>query len=272
MTTLSLRKPLAFVVKDFTDDTSYKLAFALRFTSVFFHVFVFYFLSRLVDSVSIPQLEIYGSNYFGFVFIGIAFTRFFSSAINSLRSYIQEAQLNGTLEALLATQTDVFTITLSTIIYPFLFTCMEIVVMFSLGVLLLDLDLFWGNLPTALVILILGLVSFFCIGIIAAGFIIVFKRGDPVTKIFILAGGLLGGELYPVSVLPEWGQKIAWLLPITHTLEGLRLALLSNYTLEQLAPRILTLLIFCVVLIPLSGFWFRWAIKRAKSDGSLSQY
>ena len=269
---LALRKPLAFVTRDFIDDTSYKLAFILRFSNVFFQVFIFFFLAQLIDGANSKHLATYGGSYFAFALIGLAFTRFFYTTLNGLRTYIRDAQLNGTLEALLATQTGALTIFGSSMLYPFLFTCMQIVVYFVLGELVFDVNITWTNLPVALIVLLLSLISFGSLGFLSAGFIIIYKRGDPVAKLATLMAPLLGGELFPVSVLPDWLQPISILLPITHALEGLRLALLQNYSLAQLSSNLLALVVFAVILTPVSIIFFQWAIKRAKVEGSLSQY
>ncbi|MDO9579594.1 MAG: ABC transporter permease, partial [Bacteroidales bacterium] len=121
-------------------------------------------------------------------------------------------------------------------------------------------------------ILILTIISFSSLGIMSAGFIIIFKRGDPINWLFSTVSFLLGGVYYPVSILPPALQKLARLLPITHSLEGIRIALLTDSPLSSLLPSIFALLIFSVVLLPSSILLFRHAIKKAKIDGSLVQY
>jgi ABC-2 type transport system permease protein len=268
----TLRKPLAFVVRDFRDETSYKLAFALRFTNIFFDVFVFYFLSLLINDTASPYLQSYGGDYFAFALIGITFTRFFSATIISLRAFIRESQLNGTLEALLSTQTNALTVITSSMLYPFLFTSMEVIVFFALGLTLFEVNIYWSNLPVALIVLVLSLISFTSLGILSAGFIIVYKRGDPVAKILTLTTQILAGEIYPISVLPGWMQMVSMLVPVTYSLEGIRLALLQNHSLSQLSSIISALVIFDIILVPASIIFFNYSIKRAKMDGSLAQY
>ncbi|MCB0178234.1 MAG: ABC transporter permease, partial [Anaerolineae bacterium] len=99
-----------------------------------------------------------------------------------------------------------------------------------------------------------------------------FKRGDPVTTIFSLAGRLLSGEMYPVTVLPIWLQFVAAFLPMKYSLDALRLALLQDYSISQLSFELSMLLLFGFILVPSSVIFFNWAINRAKRDGSLSQY
>ncbi len=52
----------------------------------------------------------------------------------------------------------------------------------------------------------------------------------------------------------------------------MRHALLQGYSLEALAPDLFALIIFSIVMLPLSMLAFRYAVKRVKIDGSLTQY
>jgi len=72
--------------------------------------------------------------------------------------------------------------------------------------------------------------------------------------------------------LPDWLQLLARLLPITYALEGMRLALLQDASIHDLLPQIAALSLFSVILLPGSLFSFRYAVKRAKIEGSLTHY
>ncbi|MEA1866015.1 MAG: hypothetical protein U9N46_12665 [Euryarchaeota archaeon] len=67
-------------------------------------------------------------------------------------------------------------------------------------------------------------------------------------------------------------RTISYLLPITHSLSGMRHALLQGYSLSALALETIALSVFSVVLVPLGLLSFRYAVKRAKMGGSLVQY
>ncbi len=84
--------------------------------------------------------------------------------------------------------------------------------------------------------------------------------------------GILGGTLYPITIMPVWLQKIAELLPITHALRAMRHAMIQGYSLSVLSGDILFLLVFALALIPISLILFKLALKKAKRDGSLVKY
>jgi ABC-2 type transport system permease protein len=52
----------------------------------------------------------------------------------------------------------------------------------------------------------------------------------------------------------------------------MRLALLKGYSLSMLMPNIAPLVIFSVIMLPISIMAFGYAIKRAKIEGTLTHY
>ncbi len=266
------RKPLAFLVKDFQAVSSYKLNFISSLFSILLSVTLYFFMSRLFGSSMIPHLSQYGGDYFSFVIIGIAFYDYLGLAMRSLASTVSSAQSMGTMEVLLVTPTKISTIILSSSIYRFIWTSIRVCAFILMGAIGFNMKIAEANYWGALLILVLMIVSFSSFGIISASFIMVLKRGDPITWIFSTASMLLGGLYYPIEVLPGWLQKISYALPVTYALEGMRLALLKGHSISQLSRHITALVIFGAVMMPISLVSFKYAIKRAKMDGSLTHY
>jgi len=269
-----LRTAIAFLRRDLRMEVSYRFSFVLQFVGIFFSVFMFYYLSRLLgQSVgTISHLEPYGGDYFAFVLIGIAFSGYFGVGLSAFASGIRQAQTTGTLEAMLMTPVTVSSIVFSSSLWTYLMTSVRVLVYLLIGVAFLGLNLGGGNYGAALLALALTVVTFSSMGIIAASFIMVLKRGDPVTWLFSTLSSLLGGVYYPVTVLPDWLQPVAALVPVTYSLRAMRLALLRGAPLAQLAPDLLALALFSVVLLPLSLVAFRFAVRRARIDGTLTHY
>lgn len=268
----TLRKPLAFVKVSFISATSYKLSFLMDFMGIFFSAAIFFFLGKLVSAGITKHLSRYGGDYFSFALVGIAFSSYLGIALNSLTGTIRNAQLMGTLEALLVTPTEIPTIVISSSLYNFLWTTVRVAAYIIIGYLFFGLDMSSANYGAGLLVLVLTIIAFASVGIISASFIMVLKQGDPITWLFTNLSWFLGGLYYPVSVLPSWLQKVAAFLPLTHALEGMRLALLKGYTVSQLSNTIIMLVIFSAVLLPIGLGSFGYAVKRAKIDGTLTQY
>lgn len=267
-----MHRAFAFLRRDWRLQLSYRFSFLLQFFGIFFNLLVFYFLSKLVGDSAAPYLEPYGGNYFAFVLIGLAFSGYFGVGLNSFSANLREAQTTGTLEAMLMTPTRLSTVIMSSSIYDYGFVTFQVFVYLALGGLLFGVQLDKGNTPAALVVLVLTIIAMTSLGIIAASFIMVLKRGDPVTLLISSLAVLLGGVYYPVQLMPQWLQLLSRLLPITYSLDAMRRALLTNASFQEIMPDIIALAIFGIVLVPLSLLIFRFAVHRAKVDGSLAHF
>jgi len=168
--------------RDIRSEASYRFSFILQFLNVFFSVAVFYFVAMLLGDSINPYLEPYGGDYFAFVLIGIAFGSYFSVGLSSFSRSLRSAQMTGTLEAMLSTPTRISTIILSSSQWNYLMTTLRVIVYLMIGTLFMDVNFGNANYLAAFVILLLTVVTFSSLGIIAAGFIMVLKRGDPVTS------------------------------------------------------------------------------------------
>jgi ABC-2 type transport system permease protein len=98
-----------------------------------------------------------------------------------------------------------------------------------------------------------SILAFARLGIISTSYLLLYKRGNPARWLILGVSGLLGGTMYPVSVLPGPLQWLARLIPVTYSLEGMRQALLAGAGMVQLWPSVRALLLFSLVLLPLSG-------------------
>lgn len=267
-----LRKPWAFLRRDLTLMLSYRFAAALQLGGILFSVLLFHFIARVFGAAASPYLAAYGGDYFSFVLIGIAFSGYLGVALSTFSDSIREGQVTGTLEAMLITPTRLATILFSSSLWSFAFTSLRIVAYLAVGGLLFGVDLSRANWPAALLVQLLTVLAFSGLGILSASFIMVFKQGNPLEALLGVGSSLLGGVYYPVTVLPTFLQPLAALLPITYSLRAMRLAVLQGATVAELATDLLALAVFAVTLVPLGLVAFRIALRKARRDGSLTQY
>ena len=267
-----MKKTLAFLKRDFLIEVSYRFSFVFQLASVFLSVASYYFLARFIGRSFVPGLEPYGGDYFAFVLVGVALHEYLATSLDAFSRSIRESQVAGTLEALLSTQTSLPTIIFSSAAYPFLWTSFSVVLYFALGMGLFGVPLAQRNWAAATLILMLAIVVFSGLGILSASFVMVFKRGSPVAWLFGGLSWLLGGVLYPVTVLPEWLQLVSWLLPTTYAIEGMRAALLQAAPWSQLWRSLGPLLLFALAVLPLSLVSFHYATRRTRITGTLAHY
>lgn len=261
-------KSWAFLRKSFLEMSSYKLAFILQFLGIFLSIVTYFFLAKIVPS---RFLEEYGGSYFAFVLIGVAFMSFLGLSLEGFTRFIRESQMSGTLESMLVTPTKLPTILLNSLLWGFVIVSIQAVLYLTFGVLFFGLDLNI-NLVSAVVIFALSIFVFGAIGILGAGMIMIFKRGDPLTWVFTSLSGILGGAIFPITVLPLWLQKISYLVPLSYSLRAFRHAVLNGASLASLSFDVMGLVIFAFILFPLSLFVFKHAVRKAKKDGSLVKF
>lgn len=263
----------AFLVRDFHTQISYRAAFALSFVGLFFRAFIFFFISRFIGDVAAIGLTDagYQGDYFAFVLIGLAFNLYVGLGLTAFAEALREAQTTGTLEAMMMTPTPVSLMVVGSAGWSYAFTTLRVLVYLGLGVLL-GMDLSGASWGLAAVALLLALIAFASIGIIAASVIMVIKRGDPITALVANISALVGGVYYPIEVLPSWLQTVAQFVPLTHALRLMRLTLLNGAGWAEVQADFFALAAFALVLFPLSLLTFRYAVNKARRDGSLAQY
>jgi ABC-2 type transport system permease protein len=269
MTALSL--PWAFVLRDFLIARSYRIGFILTLGSTVGSVLIFYFLSRAIGGSVSSSVSAYGSDYFGFVVIGIAFTQVVTVGLGAIGGSVRQGQVTGTLELMLISPTRSSTALISSGLYSHISAAGTILIYLAVG-FLLGLRFDQPNFLVALAAFLLLVVSCNAIGLIGATAVLILKQGNPVNWIVSGASLVLGGVFYPTSSLPEALQVVSQFLPITHALEILRRSLLLGEGLDTLWPRFVALIALVAIYLPIGLWSSHIAVDRAREDGSLAEF
>lgn len=266
------KKLTAFLKKDIKVFTSYKLSFLMTCFGMVLSVTTFYYIGKLFGKSANQYLTAYKTDYFPFVLVGIAFYAYLSTSLRTFSSHIREAQVTGVLESMLVTPSSFVEIIAGMSVWDFIFASIRILVYLALGICFFGVRFNNPNILAALLILVLTIVCFSSIGIMSAGFILIFKRSEPIGSFIGAVTGLFGGVYFPVEVLHPKLQFISYILPVTYSLRGLRFALLTGYSLKALIPDIAILSLFCLILAPLAIIVFKYTLRRVKIEGGLAHY
>jgi ABC-2 type transport system permease protein len=270
---MRFRKVAAFFVRDLLWDLSYPLSVFWRGGGVLVNLITFYFLGHLVAGAAAGPLSAYGGgSYFPFVLVGLTLAGFQGVALTSISAVVQYGMYTGTLEAMLVTPTSLSTIIFASVLYQFVAALFSILLYVVFGAVFFGFSLGQANFLSAAVMLALTLLAHLPLGIFSASFLLIFKRGDPITSLLGSFSSLLGGVYFPLAVLPGWLQSVAFFLPFTHALEGLRQAVLNGRSLMELSTQVAVLGGFAIILLPLSLAAFSYAVHQAKRLGTLSQF
>jgi len=267
-----IKKIFAIVKKDFLVEASYKLSFALNIFSVMATLFVYFFIDRMFGHKMTKYLEEFGVNYFSYVLLSMAFFSYIGVGVGSFSARLRQEQLQGTLESLLLTPTKISTILCGMSLWNLILATFDAAIYIIMGVFLFKIDFSHTNLLSAIITLILTVISFSSLGIISASFIMIFKKGNPLSWVINTSEGILGGVYFPVTVMPGWLQTLAKFLPITHAIRAMELSIYRGYSIKQLKAELVFLFMFSSVLLPLSLFVFKYTLKLCRKQGTISHY
>lgn len=263
----------AFIRKDFCIAITYKLQFAFQFCQVFFSIAIIYFIGKMFDGSGANGLfDRYNSDYFSFALVGIAINSYCRAGLVNITNDIRQSMTQGSFEALCSTPIHYTWLLGCSALWPFVFETVRVAIYFLTAWLIFGMVLPDANWGAALIVLVLTVPIFILLGVISSGILIVVKRGDPINWIFSSLSALLAGTMFPVDVLPTWLQKIAFCLPLTHSLEALRKSLLVGVSLNEITTHLTALVLFLIFLIPMTLLLNRVCLKRAKQQGAFSTH
>lgn len=262
----------AFFLRDFRQNLSYKFSFFLDIASVFFNAATFYYVAKLFDTSTNNNLQTYGGAYFPFVLIGIAFSTYQTTGLTSFSQSLRQEQYLGTLESILVAPINIGTFLAGSALWDFFYATFEVAFYFLVGFLAFGLTLPNANLLPAFVAMVLTLTTFMGLGVLAAAFILKFKRGNPITWAIATSSELMGGVYFPTTILPNWLKSISDWIPMTHALGALRKTLLSNAGFNDIKDHLIYLGVFTIIIWGLGLVAFQLSLSRSQQDGSLGHY
>ena len=265
-----LRDIFLFFQRDLRIASTYRSPFILEAVEALFGAALFYYAARFVDSPALREALPQGKSYFAYSLAGFVFFDYLNAALDTFDRSLQDARDAGTLEPLLVTQVSLPVILIGSAFYPFAATTLRIAVYLAWAAILFDFPLHAANWVAVFAVLLSTLLAFSGLGVLSAAYLLLFKRGNPARWLIVGASSLLGGMMYPISVLPLPLQRLARLIPVTYSLEGMRQALLGGAGFAQLWPSVRALLLFAAILLPLSSVVFAWALRRTKITGTLT--
>jgi ABC-2 type transport system permease protein len=247
---------------DLVEERMFPATTLMRYLAVVFPVLLYFFQSTFLGISS--QLYL-------MIIIGMACTLGLQDALTALTSRLNFAMERGTLETYLVEPVPWALIPLAMNLWRSFTGSIMACFMVSIAVLL-GAPIETRNIPAALGVLLLGVVACNALGTFAAAFIVLFKRGDPVVMLFSMAASVLGGALFPISVLPPWIRWASYLVPHSYVISAERHLLMADPPADTLSAgsASLYLALFCVVFLTGGLFLFDRALRLARRLGILS--
>jgi ABC-2 type transport system permease protein len=247
---------------------SYRMSLLLTLGYGVLGLALYYFISRTFEGVSSSDLGA-APSYFAYAAVGIVVGTMVDATSSSVGTRMREEQTTGTLEALATTPMSSLELPVGVVSFPFVFATMQAGVYLLVASLWMSLDTSHTSWTGLALVLVAAGAALAPIGVLAGAAVIALKRGQMISAITVYLMSILGGMLFPVSVLPGWLQPLANLMPVKYAFDGARDALFSGAEWETDA---LILAAWAVVLWPAAIVLFDRAGAFAKRKGSLSEY
>lgn len=261
-----LAKAAAVVQKDFLTAVRYRNGLFFSAFSPAMQLLLSLYLAHAVGPGFRPE----GISYFSFLLIGTGLFMFLNACMHGFLKVIRESQQTGTLEVLMTTSTPPVTLLFLASLSSVATAVLQFVLYIAAG-----LCLFPGGVhmsaTAAAVVLLLSVLIAIAFGIFAAGLQLSLQKGSVVLWIFGTTAWVFAGTLFPIESLPAPIRVLSQLLPLTHSLTAMRLAMFGGASPKLL--REVEILLLCVgVLVPSSIAFFSWTVRRARQLGTLSFY
>ena len=279
-TSLSKRSPLSEIRAIFAGvsvDLKQMRVYLLNFIGTLFVPLLFLLTFYLtVTSLTGGDLsrfhQITGSyDILAYMLVGYVFTSYVNDALFSIGENLKGMMTYGVFESIsmvpLSRVAFLLMWTLSSYMWTTIYTSMILVSVWLLFGFVLQ-----GNLPLAAFVIVLSVVALYGFGFFYAGFAIQLKGTYKFSYFISMIFPILCGFSYSILVLPAQVQVISRVIPLTYSIDMLRVSILATFPLIPTELELLVLAVSALVFPYLGYRTYLRLERRARREGTLGRY
>lgn len=266
----SIYKIYAFFRRDIKSRSSYKLNFIFSIVSMFVWSFTMGYLGEITQPAQAKYLEAYGNmNAATFLIVGFMVQEFLMQS----QFAPQHIANPGRLERILLTPCSIPVFILGSMSYGYFWSSLNFVVFISIGTTFFGLNITTVDWLTFTVIILLGIMAMWGLGIISSAIQMVTKQWNPVNWFLSTFSFLVSGLFYPPEALLTVDPSgvlygLAWSLPHTYVYHMVRQAFVGK-TLLDMTVQLLSLVTMAAIFFGLGWIIFKLCLRRCQLEGSL---
>jgi len=257
---------------------SYRTWVLTETVSTIASVAMYSFMGLQVDASRVSIAGYGDVDWLAFALLGVATSHYLWMCINRVSHAMQHEISEGTLEPIISSRIRMRSYIIGQSLRGFIVSGYFMLGTLLVGVYVLKAPLIMSleTITSFTIILLMMVASYLGIGIAAAGIILVYKKGDPLTFLFATVTEFLGGVLFPLNYLKNYSilWSLAWLMPYTYAVDATRRVFLNGATL--ISPQVFTdlviLSIYSIVFIPIGLRFFTWGSNRIREEGTVATY
>jgi ABC-2 type transport system permease protein len=258
----------AVVKRDFLLMTSYRFRFVTQLLSAFFGLTLFYYISRLVHVGE----GISPDDYYAFAVTGLMTLQVINSTLTTPSMTLRQELVAGTFERFAISPFGAVGGIVSMMIFPLLYTLVIVFAMLVFAGLVFGLALQWSTVPLSIPLGALAALSFAPIGVLIIAAVMLAKQASAATNWVVAGISLVGGLYFPVALLPGWIQWMSEVQPFTPAVDLMRYVLLGMDLGSPAWLDLTKLLLFVVVLLPVSLLALARAVRISTRRGTIIEY
>lgn len=266
-----MRSALALIRANFLTAASYRLAWFMSVAGLAFQIVPTYYVGKTLDPYLGGAIKGEGSDYFGFLVMGTVAYVLLSAAVDSLPRALERGINTGTLELIFSTPSSVPSLLVGLTGYELLWATARCLVVL-LAATVFGFHPHWLRFGEATVILAMIVVTYFGAGMVAGALIVAYRRTGQLQQVVIVGSAMIGGVLYPTKLVPPWAARFSELVPMTYGIRAVRRITIDDWPLRAVLADVGTLSIFCVAFLAIGSWAMTHALRRARAEGTLSQY
>jgi ABC-2 type transport system permease protein len=207
-----------------------------------------------------------------FLLIGTLVWAYLSAVLDDISLVVTWERWEGTIEHTLMAPVPRWVHLVGMAIFGVLHALVRTLLIFLIALPFFNVDFGQADWGAAVAVIAIGSFSIAALGILAGVLPLLYpERGTQMSfmvQAFVL---LISGVYYSVEVLPAGMQALSYLSPATYILDGIRGALIDGDSASDMAGILAVLVVFGVVLMPLSVGVFAAAERWAKRTGKLKR-
>jgi ABC-2 type transport system permease protein len=262
---------MALIRASFLTAASYRLALFISVAGLALQIVPTYYIGRTLDPFLAPAIKGEGSDYFGFLVMGTVAYLLLAAAVDSLPRALERGINTGTLELIFSTPSSVPSLLVGLTGYELLWATARCVVVLGAAAAF-GFHAHWLRFGEAAVILAMIVATYFGAGMIAGAMIIAYRRTASLQNVIIVGSAMLGGVTYPTKLVPMWIGRFSDVIPMTYGIRAVRRIVIDDWPLRAVLADVGTLAVFCVALLAIGSLAMTHALRRARAEGTLSQY
>jgi ABC-2 type transport system permease protein len=248
---------------------SYPMGFVLSQLGMIVPVFGYYFVGQLVGGR--PSV---GGDYYSFAVTGLVGTYLILGGLRAFGNDLVSRVQQGQFEMLLTEPVGWRILPIGIAAWPLSWeVATSVVVLFAS--IPLGAHYRMHGIPLALLVGFLGTTAGLAIGLFSGAVRVLSKGSDPIVAIYVLFIGVLSGVSFPLVLLPPVLRAIAWLLPSTYLVYGLRAALLPGGAIPgapDATQALVFLALFDLIVFPAAIAAFGRSLEVGRRLGVLAGY